>query len=502
MQRVIPSTMASQHPDHAAKPYWHDQAFISTSDEVKECFLAFSELGIGEYKWDWEGKFVDESIIEKLFSDHFDYFKAQPIGQKKFITFRLPNPKVQTEFRLGRAYMGILGAASLASEVGMHPNPLFEVILPMTETAEEMIAIQESFQELASLKHKLYNITEDTLKHIDLIPLFEDVETICNSDDILRQYFAMHQKSFGSLPSYFRPYVARSDPAMNSGMLPTVIAIKIALSHYAALEAETGIPMFPVIGCASLPFRGGLTPYTVQEFTNEYQGVRTALIQSAFRYDFPLDAVKTGIQQLADLLPRGKARPVSAEEEDSLRGLFPAFETPYRRSIEAAADLINQLAVSLPKRRERVQHIGLFGYSRGVGNVRLPRAIGFTAALYSLGIPPELIGTGRGLAAATQAGLLPLIEKTYLRIKDDLRRAGHFLNKKNLTQLASEIPAFTGVLEDVSHIETYLGEELGPQSDEERTHSALVEKILFQLKSSTLSADVLTEAALLRHSLG
>src|SRR6266542_1671557 len=99
MKRKIPSTMATQHPDHAQKPFWHSEAFISTQYESEEAYLALSELGIGEYKWDWEGKLVDESILERWFSNHFDFFKKKPLGIDTFLTFRLPNPKVETEFR-------------------------------------------------------------------------------------------------------------------------------------------------------------------------------------------------------------------------------------------------------------------------------------------------------------------------------------------------------------------------------------------------------------------
>lgn len=494
--------MASQHPDHAGKPYWHSKEFISTRQEVKECFLTFSDLGIDEYKWDWEGKFVDESVVEKLLGEHFDYFAQHQLGKEKFITFRLPNPKVETEFRLGRAFMGILAAASLAKQVGLHSTPLFEVILPMTQTAQEMIAIQEAFREIASLKHTLYNFSADTIKHIEIIPLFENVEVISRSDEVLREYVSLHEKSFGFVPQYIRPYVARSDPALNSGIVPTVLAIKLALSRYAAFTKETGIDLYPIIGSASLPFRGGLTPYTTERFANEYQGVKTALIQSAFRYDFPFIDVVKGIKSLHSLLPRGTPQQIGKEDEERLRSVFSGLEIPYRSTVEALAPMVNEVATLLPKRRERVQHIGLFGYSRGVGNVTLPRAIGFTGAMYSLGIPPELVGTGRGLREARRRGLLPLVEQTYLGLKEDMRRAGRFFNKKTLKKLSQGIAGLAGVMEDVEAIEEYLNEELTPTSNEELEHKELVDLIVTRLERNNLTGDLLAQAAVLRKSLG
>lgn len=499
---MIPTTMASQHPDHAGKPYWHSKEFISTRQEVKECFLSFSDLGIDEYKWDWEGKFVDESVVEKLLGEHFDYFAQHQLGKEKFITFRLPNPKVETEFRLGRAFMGILAAASLAKQVGLNSTPLFEVILPMTETAQEMIAIQEAFREIASLKHTLYNFSTETIKHIEIIPLFENVETISRSDEILLEYLQLHEAAFGFRPTYIRPYVARSDPALNSGLVPTVLAIKIALSRFAAFSKQTGVDLYPIIGSASLPFRGGLTPATVEQFIREYAGVRTALIQSAFRYDFPFIDVVKGIQTLHALLPRGRAHDMAIKDEATLRSLFSAFEHPYRRTVESLAPLVNDVATLLPKRRERVQHAGLFGYSRGVGKVTLPRAIGFTGAMYSLGIPPELVGTGRGLNNAKKAGSMELIEGTYIGLKDELRRAGRFLNKNTLQKLAKVHAPVEGVLEDVSAIEAYLQEDLVPQTNEELEHKELVNLIATRLDRNNLTGDLLTQAALLRKSLG
>lgn len=507
LKRKIPATMVSQHPDHAGTPYWHDQPFISTADETKELFLSFSDLGVSEYKWDWEGKLVDESVMERLLQDHYEYFKDNPIGQEKFLTFRLPNPQVETEFRLGRAFMNLISAAAMARQFKLPDTPLFEVILPMTTSSADMMEIHEAFVEIAGLKHKLYRMDKIPLKSVKVIPLFEDIDTIANSGKILEEYIKAFGSRFGRLPFYIRPYVARSDPALNSGMVPTVLAIKIALSDYASFEEKYGIPTYPIIGSASLPFRGGLSPETVDSFANEYRGVRTALLQSAFRYDFPKKEVVSAIKKLESLLPRGKAEKVAPGEKAMLLETMKIFESFYKPTIEGIAETINLVAGDLPKRRERVQHVGLFGYSRGLGKVRLPRAIGFTAALYSIGVPPELIGTGRGLKSLTkELGIrnqgLEVLEKYYLNIRQDLKRAGAYLNKKNLRALAAKNKFFKNIEEDVAEIEKYLGEKLEPRTKEEAEHQKITGKILQNLNLKKSTKDLVEKSAHLRKSLG
>ncbi len=494
--------MASQHPDHANVPYWHNKAFITVQHEHKECYLAFSDLGIEEYKWDWEGKLVDESVMERLLGEYFQYFKDNPIGQKKFLTFRLPNPKAETEFRLARAFVNILSAAGLAKKVGIHSPPFFEVILPMTESAEELIAIQEAFREISDLKHILYRFDETTLKNIEVIPLFEQVNTIIHSDEIIKKYLEDYKKSFGERPTYLRPYIARSDPALNSGMVPTVLAIKIALSRYKKFSLKHKIPLYTIIGTASLPFRGGLTPYTVKEFVKEYSGIKTALIQSAFRYDYDKDVVKRAIAELNRLLPKSAANEISQNDEKVLIALIPFFEDGYKSVVEGIAPLINKVAAALPKRRERVQHIGLFGYSRGVGKVQLPRAIGFTAALYSLGIPPELLGTGRGIRKARENKNIKLLEKHYLFFRPMLLQIGRYVNKENIEKLRKKYPVLREVQDDIEAIESYLGGKVGPQTLEEKEHHILTSKILEHLEKGKDITELLTRAALLRRSLG
>jgi len=69
--------------------------------------------------------------------------------------------------------------------------------------------------------------------------LFEQVKTIIESHKLLEKYLKLHQKIFHFRPTYLRPYLARSDPALNSGIVPTVLAIKIGLSHYLDLKENT-----------------------------------------------------------------------------------------------------------------------------------------------------------------------------------------------------------------------------------------------------------------------
>lgn len=502
--RKIPATLVTQHPDHAHTPYWHYRPFISTQDETRELYLSFKDLGATEYKWDWEGKHVDEAFLEKLLAEYYDYFKINKIGKDKFITFRLPNPKVQTEFRLGRAFMGIIAASGMAREVGLEGALLFEVILPMTETAREMYEIQSAFREMASIRHPLLKRKIEDIDHIELIPLFEDIQTISKSDEILEEYVDMHSQGFNFKPLYIRPYLARSDPALNAGIVPTVLAIKIALSRFKKFEKKHKITLYPMIGAACLPFRGGISPRTVDQFMKEYAGMRTTTIQSAFRYDYPKEEVIEAIQKLEEGMKKLDAQAISITEEKKLREIMSVFTKYYQSTIEIIAPLINQISQFIPKRRERVQHIGLFGYSRGVGEVKLPRAITFTASLYSIGVPPELIGTGRGLRSLLDNKKqmeLDLLEKYYLYIRTNLVDSIKYANIDVILDLANNTTGFKEVLEDYTQVVKYLGKKVILTKDE-KEHKELTSQIYAGLKKRKDVGKLIEKAAFLRRSLG
>ena len=91
----------------------------------------------------------------------------------------------------------------------------------------------------------------------------------------------------------------------------------------------------------------------------------------------------------------------------------------------------------VPKRRERKLHVGLFGYGRsldGVGDeVTLPRAIDFAAFLYSIGVPPELLGL-----AALDRDDLAFVREVYPSLDEDLRAVLRFTNERHVKELLGD----------------------------------------------------------------
>jgi phosphoenolpyruvate carboxylase len=67
--------------------------------------------------------------------------------------------------------------------------------------------------------------------------------------------------------------------------------------------------------------------------------------------------------------------------------------------------------------------VGLFGYSRGVNGIKLPRAIKFTASMYSIGFPPEIVGLN-----ALSRNDIAFLKDMYVNFERDKRDALRFIN--------------------------------------------------------------------------
>ena len=171
--------------------------------------------------------------------------------------------------------------------------------------------------------------------------------------------------------------------------------------------------------------------------------------------------------------------------------IIEKYSAEYRRCLRSLVPVLSGMAGLIPRRRERKLHIGLFGYSRslepeeeGEEAIRLPRAIEFCAILYSLGIPPELLGL-----AALDSDDLAYVKEVYPSFEEDLADALHFANEESIARhMGSEYVA--------------LASRFSQGID--RAHQGLTTAVwasLDTLPSSSIS-NYIVEAARLRRFLG
>ena len=456
--------------------------------------------------WDWEGKYVDEAVVDKLFHSYHDYFKKNQLGKDKFLTFRIPNIWHEKGYGLARALMGILTAESFAADLGLHTPPLFEVILPMTTSAHQLLEILHKFHQASKYEAKIFgdkSFEQDTL---EMIPLIEGSASLFDSRPILHAYVAGYEKRYKRRPAYLRPFIARSDPALDAGFVAATLSARGAISEYYRFEEETDIRVYPILGAGSLPFRGGLSPDTLDRFFALYGGVRTVTIQSAFRYDFPEERVMSAIAQIKRTLPRLPAVRFSEDDLQQMAAMARRFASAYRPVVAALAPMINDFARYVPSHRERIPHTGHFGYSRRMGKstVALPRAITFTAVFASLGVPPTLIGTGRALKELIKKGEEKALRRFFPDFEVDLLASGYYLNRENLDILITEHDAWRAIRDDVLAIEDFLGCRLGPQTHDHFIHRNFSSNCyhLWRAGRSVEIQDAVVAAAVTRRSLG
>jgi len=486
----IPKTMSTQHPDNVNVPFFALNTELSGEDEIQEAFYAYSHLHCIEQMWDAEGKEVDNFVVKKLLTKYEQFFRKHKLGTDVFLTLRVPNPKVEkTEAKvLLETLEGIprsFDAAKLFYEKDQ--VPIFEVILPMCESAQALFRVYSYYKDyvvgkqndvFANSQMKISEwIGEFKPKTINVIPLFEDKAHMLNASTILKEYFVLQKDE--NIP-YQRVFFARSDPAMNYGMISAVLLNKIALFRLQTLQTELNLPFYPIIGVGSAPFRGNLRPDTVAHVSSEYPSAYTFTIQSAFKYDFDPDLVRNAIDELEKRIVL-QAQPI--DEKIALE-LIERYGKAYSEQVLRHSTLINRMAKAIPSRRKRKLHTGLFGYARNVSGTSLPRVITFTASLYSLGCPPELYG----LDSLTDEDIV-FLKQNYVNFDLDLRDALKFYNPKS--------PCISPSLAKTI-------ERLFPHHEVDKTHLKLTSLIIDAMEQNQSNGltDLVIQAASRRHFLG
>jgi phosphoenolpyruvate carboxylase len=502
--RKIPGTMATQHPDNAFAPYWDKDGskFVGTYQEIQEAVACFKDLNVSEYMWDWEGKHADAAVIDRLFSEYYEYFKKNNLGRDKFLTFRIPNMWEEKGYNLLQAMSVVLSGEDFARDLGFSGRPLFEVILPMTVKATQLMHMHRLYEKLSQFKSNDFTPEQSpNSDYLELIPLVESVNSQLSIKNLLKEYTNLHREHFKSKPSYIRPFLACSDSALSSGFLAAIIGNKLALTRLYEFQTENNLEVYPILGSGSLPFRGGVAPKTVDRLVKEMPGIRTVSIQSSFRYDHPQHEVKRAISQLELVLPKAKPLAITQPDQILLESIADISSKFYTDAIESLAEDMQPFFKAVPKRRDRRQHIGLLSYGRTMGKQSLPRAITFTAAFYSIGIPPEFIGLGRTLKNLKHQKLEALF-KNYDSLRNDITLAGNYLNKANLDILAKDSLTWKEVQDDVNLTSTLLNVNFEALTNNQKAHQQLTSAALTLRDEPQMLGVLISRMAELRKSLG
>lgn len=440
---MIPRSMMTQHPDAASK-------YVSIQKEPEEAIDALlpepKGLGIEEVMIDFEGKLTPYQQTAQIVLGLLR--RGVEVGKQVKVTPRIPSGREEGVFRQLMALMSIV-ESNYKSLKTIKRTAIQEVVLPMTLQADELINLQQRIIDVVELAHKEFGMSPDPIQ-IRPIPLVESIPAILDLRSMLLGYKKGLSK-MGLEINSMRLMTGRSDLALTYGLGAAVLANVIALADMASL-ADDGLVVAPILGGGTLPFRGHLTPENLQNTLKQYPGVQTFTIQSAMRYDHGRKKAAKLASELRNKVKK-RALKITSGERDLMLNCLAVFAKNYLLTIRDSLPVIIKISDIIPEQRDRLARKSEVGYARQLPQIKaladfisdsniaselkkikvarhdMPRAISFTAALYTVGCPPEFIGTGSALKEIYerfgQKGI-DLILKFYPSLGADIYEAAQF----------------------------------------------------------------------------
>ncbi|MEM4577166.1 MAG: phosphoenolpyruvate carboxylase [Candidatus Nezhaarchaeales archaeon] len=508
----LPKAMATQHPDSASRAF-------TSQEEVDEALRDFSPAEMGGFECDekmvdFEGKLTAYGQMKWIVEKVTSALNLVP-GEDFLITPRIPSEKLEDAERQIMVIWAAVAANKFSYEVAARQSIKY-LVAPMVESSRELLVSHRRIHKLVRLGQEELGLPSTCTMR--LIPLFEDVVKLLHCDEIVDGYRRLLLKELGEYEDHFRVFLGKSDAAMTYGHVASLLAIKIALSRLEKWRRDVHVEVRPIIGVGLLPFRGHLAPWNVQNFIEEYKGYYTVTIQTGLRYDIPHEESIKVIRCVKN--DAGHAPAVyDAEEERILTDVIRIFSRTYFETMVEMATIICLVADIIPERRDRMSRES---YPRSMigplkliadkvlyeklpsGEVKLPRAIKFTAACYILGVPPAIIGIGRALKilrVEKGEGLVEDLIKKYIKgLRSDMAFEFNFLNLEVAKERLN--PAtYTKIVEDVDEVSRYFNLDKEDIDEKGQQHSQLI-KMFWERMGKQEAAEYALKAGVIRGSLG
>ncbi len=403
--------MATQHPDSTRR--------FSSRDELREAIQVVKQLpeggfGCDEIMVDYEGKLTPYHLPSWIVSEALK--EGLEPGSDFLITVRIPSEHSEGVER----HLMTLMAVTLANyrsyrEAGY--EAIKYVVIPMSEKPKDIMEVQRRL-------NRLIRFVEDEADlrvrdGIHVVPLFESVRKHLNIDYLMDAVITGLTREVGHYIEEVRVFLGKSDAAITSGHVASVLSIKVALAKLRVWSAERGFSVYPIVGVGKPPMRGHLREGNELNWVNEYAGFATVTVQSALRYNTqPRHYVRVREALLSRVGSTPSLEPLERYQE--VLKIVDTAERFYVNELKRVSEVVWSLSKYVPRTRERTAHEEYHRISHGV---RVPRAITFVAAMYTAGFPPSLLGLGRvvkALSAGRADGLETLL-KLYPSLVPDIR---------------------------------------------------------------------------------
>lgn len=451
----IPRTMVTQHPDSASR-------YTAIQEEAKEAVHALSPppmgLGIEEVMVDFEGKMTPYHQTNAIAQGLMEGGVVP--GRDVWITPRISSATEEGAFRQLMALMSVIEATYKVSQ--QHPEAhIEEVIVPMVRSARDLVKVRDRIRDVIYLGHKEFRLPYDP-DSLQLVPLVEEAPELLSCGRLLTDYVrSCAEEGFGV--RRLRVMVGRSDAALSYGHIASALSAKVGMAQLCRAAQELDLEPAPIYGAGYMPFRGGVMLENIEGLLRDFPAIHTVTVQSAIRYD--TGEAPQAVEKLHELLagPPVCDGGLTEEDEAFLIDCLGAATAPYLETFGDLISLVVPLSDLIPARRDRLARKGAAGYARAAaepgsliplvrsqavrddltavrpGRARsLPRAISFTGALYSIGLPPEFVGTGRGLARIRELFGREGLERflaSYRGLEFDLAWADAYLNLETAAQI-------------------------------------------------------------------